>query len=71
MRSGGAAYIKLTKDDHRVKGDDHAVAVREVVDQLVRWYMGHMFSGRELMRLIDAGTFSVSTTLLQTRKPTV
>ena len=47
-----------------VKGDEHAVPVRGVVDQFVRWFLGGT-SGRELMRMIGVGISLVSRTKLR------
>ena len=48
-----------------VKGDDHAVPVRGVVDQFCAVVPGWYFSGRELMRVIGVGISFVSRTKLR------
>ena len=48
-------------------------AVREIVDQFVRWYMGGtwvLHSDRELTRPAGGGTCTASTTWLLTRTQT-
>ena len=48
-----------------VKGEEHAIPVRGVVDQFVRWFLGGT-SGRELMRMIGLGISFASQTKLRT-----
>ena len=57
--------MKLTRSFPSSKGEEHAILVRGVVGQFVRWFLG-VLSGRELMRMIGVGTSFASQTKLRT-----
>ena len=49
-----------------VKGEEHAIPVRGVVDQFVPWFLVWLLSGRELMRMIGVCISFASQTKLRT-----
>ena len=48
-----------------VKGEEHAIPVRGVVDQFEPWFLGGTFR-RELMKMIGVGTSFASQTKMRT-----